>query len=138
MRPGRELDTSIAQQVFGHFVFVKNKELYERAPKGDRPLRKYSKEIAPAWEVAEKMKVSLIPVENNQWFALVGGADGWKSPADYITYLQTGKFVEAGAAVGDEVPLIICLAALKAVEARKLQSQGQTGTSQGQAPHQTH
>lgn len=138
MRPGRELDTTIAQQVFGHFVFVKNKELYERAPKGDRPLRKYSKDIQAAHEVMEKMKVALIPVENNQWFALIGGADGWKSPADFIQYLQTGKFVEAGAAVGEEIPLTVCLAALKAIEAQKAHAT-QVGTAPVEpAPHTTH
>ncbi len=119
MRPGREIDCTIAEHVFGHRVFVKKRALYEETPKGERPLRFYAKEMAPAWEVAEKMSISMIPIENGQWFALVGTEFGWKNPAEFIAYMQTGKFVDAGAAVGESAPMVICVAALKAIEARK-------------------
>jgi hypothetical protein len=119
MRPGRELDCQIAQEVFGHRVFVKKRVLYEDAPLGERPLPDYTKDIRWAWEVAEKMSISLIPIENGSWFALVGPEAGWKSPGDFIQYLGTGEFVNSGAAVGPSAPLMICVAAMKAVETRK-------------------
>ncbi len=119
MRPGREMDCSIAQEVFGREIFVKKRMLYEMTEKGERPLPNYTKEIEPAWEVAEKMGVSLIPIENGQWFAMVGGEFGWKSPAEFIEFLQKGDFLTSGAAVGPSAPLMICVAALKAIEGRK-------------------
>jgi hypothetical protein len=119
MRPGRELDCSIAQEVFGHRVYVKKRVLYEDAPKGERPLREYTKQMSWAWEVAEKMNISLIPIEGGQWFALVGPEFGWRSPADFIQYLQEGNFVNSGAAVGTDAPMMICLAAMKAIATRK-------------------
>lgn len=119
MRPGRELDCSIAQEVFGNRVFVKARVLYEDAPKGARPLPEYSKKIEWAWEVAEKMSISLLPVENGAWFAMVGPEMGWSSPAEFVKTIQSGNFVESGAAVGPNPATMICLAALKAVEVRK-------------------
>ncbi len=119
MRPGRETDCAIAQNVFGYRVYVKRRVLYEETANGERPLRPYSKEIEWAWEVASKMGISLIPIENGAWFALVGNREGWKSPAAFIEYLQTGEFAKAGAAVGDDAPRIICAAALTAIESRK-------------------
>lgn len=118
MRPGRELDTFIAREIFGYNVKVKQKELWEEAPLGDRPLRKYSREIAAAWDVMDKMNITLIPVEDGQWFAMVGQEKRWKSPAAFLEFLQTGNFVESGAAVGTNVPETICYAAMKAVETR--------------------
>lgn len=118
MRPGREMDCAIAQKIFGHRVHVKKRILHEETPKGERPLRLYSKEIEWAWEVAAKMGISLIPIENGSWFALVGNKHGWKSPAEFIEYLQTGEFAKAGAAVGENAPHVICMAALTAAENR--------------------
>lgn len=119
MRPGRELDTKLAEEVFGHRVHVKKGILFEETPAGDRPLRKYTKEMEAAWEVADKMRIAVIPVEGGQWFALLSGGQGWKSPQDFIEYLQTGKFANAGAAVAEAAPLAICLAANNAIDARK-------------------
>ena len=120
MRPGREIDCTLAQDVFGHRVFVRKGILHEETPKGDRPLRQYTRDMNAAWEVASKLNVSLIPIEGGQWFALLGSRDGgWKSPADFITYLQSGQFANAGAAVAGTASLAICLAATRALEARK-------------------
>ena len=122
MRPGRELDTRIAREIFGHEVWATNKTLHERAELGKRPLREYTREMEWAWEVADKMKISLLPIENGQWFAFAGTLEGWKSPKEFIDYLQTGNFLEAGAAVGGSAPLVICIAALKAMEKRNEQA----------------
>lgn len=119
MRPGREIDARIAQEVFGYEVTVVKKVLHERAPLGVRPLLKYSKDVAAAWLVAEKMHIAVLPVEGNSWFAMAGKSEGWKSPAEFLEFLQEAKFMEAGAAVGANIAETICLAALNAIEKRK-------------------
>lgn len=121
MRPGRELDTMIAQHVFAHEVVIKRKIPTEITPSGDRPLREYSKEIGAAFDIARKLNISLIPIEGGQWFALKGGKEGFSSPADFIKYLSEGNFINAGAAVTESAPLSICLAAMKYVEAKLAQ-----------------
>jgi hypothetical protein len=131
MRPGRELDTQIAQKVFNYPVFIKKRIPYEGAPLGERPLRNYSKDIAAAWEVAEKMGISILPIADGSWFAMVGKEPrdqkvGWKSPAEFIEYLQSGSFAEAGAAVNESAPLAICLAALSAITKKEILAQGNT------------
>jgi hypothetical protein len=118
MRPGRELDTLIAQHIFGHEVVIKRRVPTEVTPAGDRPLREYSKEIGAAFEVAKKLNISLIPIEGGSWFALAGKQEGFPSPAAFIEYLGAGNFVDAGAAVTESPALSICLAAMKAVEAK--------------------
>jgi hypothetical protein len=121
MRPGRELDVRIAKEVFGHNVWAQNKELFENAEKGDRPLRKYSKDIEWAMEVAKKMKVALLPVAGGDWFAFVGPekSAGWESPQAMLQFLEAGNFNDCGAAVGTDAAKLICEAALKAVEKRQ-------------------
>lgn len=121
MRPGRELDTMIAQHVFNHAVIIKRKIPTEVTSSGERPLREYSKEIGAAFDIARALNMALIPIEGGQWFALKGGTDGYKSPAEFIQYLSEGNFVNAGAAVTDSAPLAICLAAMKYVEAKLAQ-----------------
>lgn len=118
MRPGRELDTMIAQYIFENEVIIKRKIPTEVTPSGERPLREYSKEIGAAFDVARKLNISLIPIEGGQWFALKGGDEGYKSPAEFIQYLSEGNFVNAGAAVTESAPLSICLAAMKYVEGK--------------------
>lgn len=68
MRPGRELDTMIAKHIFNHDVIIKRKIPTEVTPVGERPLREYTKEIGAAFEVAKKLNISLIPIENGGWF----------------------------------------------------------------------
>lgn len=118
MRPGREIDAMIAQDIFGYEVWAKNKVLHERHPKGDRPLKPYSKDIECAWEVADKMRISLVPIEGGQWFAFCG-SKGWTSPQDFLQYLEGGDFSECGAAAEEQAALAICKAALIANEKRK-------------------
>ena len=118
MRPGRELDTLIAQHIFNHQVIIKRKVPTEVTPAGERPLRLYSKEIGAAFDVASSLNISLIPIEGGQWFALAGKAEGFGSPAQFIQYLSEGNFVDAGAAVSESPALSICLAAMKSVEAK--------------------
>ena len=121
MRPGREIDTEIATRVFGHRVWAQNKILFESAEKGDRPLRNYSKEIEWATEVVKALKMTLMPTENEQWFAFVGpeGKNGWASPTEVLEFLGQGSFNGCGASVNTSLTLAICEAALKACEKRQ-------------------
>lgn len=121
MRPGRETDVRIAKEVFGHKVWAQGKILYENAAKGDRPLRSYTKEMEWAWEVVEQLKMTLIPIQGGEWFAFVGPVEkqGWESPQAVLEFLGAGNFNDCGAAVGTSAPLVICDAALKAVEKRQ-------------------
>lgn len=124
MKPGRELNTKIATEVFGYRVFKHKGTLSEDHPLGVRPLRNYSNEIQWAWEVAEKMKVCLVPVPTGDWFAFIGpeGKHGWESPKEALAFLEAGDFDGAGAAVHSNVALAICTAALNAVAKRKSSS----------------
>lgn len=121
MRPGREVDTQIAQEVFGHKVWARGKILLENPEQGERPLRRYSKEMEWAWTVAEKMQVTLIPIVDGEWFAFIGPADkkGWDSPQAVLQFLESGKFDGCAAAVGADAPWVICQAALNAIAKRK-------------------
>jgi hypothetical protein len=121
MRPGREIDTKIATEVFGHKVWARGKILLENPPQGERPLRKYSREIEWAWEVAVKMNITLIPIVGGQWFAFIGPEEkqGWNSPTEVLQLLEEKRFAGCGADFSDNAALAICSAALKAIEKRR-------------------
>lgn len=119
MRPGKELDTRIAREVFGHEVWATNKTVHERAGEVKRPLRNYTREMEWAWEVADKMRITLVPVRTGEWFAFAAGEQGWESPQAFAEFLQAGDFTGCGAALGENAALVICEAALRAVEKRK-------------------
>lgn len=120
MRPGRELDTRIAQEIFHHEVWATNKTVHEKGPMGKRPLRSYSKEMEWAMEVAEKMRVTLLPLADGQWFAFVADEKGWESPQAFVEFLQKSDFSQCGASIGSSAPLVICEAAIRAVEKRSV------------------
>ncbi len=124
MQKSRDLDLYMAQKVLGYKTFNdKSGKTHEELATGVvRPLRSYSQDISAAWEIVEKLGVSLIPVEQG-WFAMVGHAKSWESPADFMSYLQTAEFANSGAAVGETAPMTICLAAMKAVEKQEAENQ---------------
>lgn len=121
MRPGRELDARVAQEIFGYEVYAKNKVLHEKTPQGERPLKTYSRDMEWAWPVAERLRISLIPTEGSYWFAFAGPHDGWQSPAEFLQYLEDGDFSLCGASVDENPAKAICEAALKVVEKRREQ-----------------
>ncbi len=141
MRAGRELDLIIAKEVMGHGISREKRGTWiEGTPRGTRPLAPYSSDIQAAWEVAEKVGISLIPISEDGvrkgWFALAGAAGsgrGWKSPADFIQYLQTADFASAGAAVGEDAPLTICIAAAKQVEKSRAEKTDQSSEDNAQS-----
>lgn len=134
MRAGRELDRVIAQRVMGNVVTQQKREVFEATEKGTRPLANYSTDIVAAWEVAERHAITLIPVKENAWFALVGKGERWSSPADFLKFLGEGKFLNAGAAVGESAAMTICQAALKAVENAELAEQNKDAGGDGAGP----
>jgi hypothetical protein len=109
MNPGKELDAMVATQVLGH-------------PATMHAVRDYSQNIEDAWEVVSAMGMTLIPIEDGSWFAMVGPHGGWRSPAEFIECMQKGDFARSGAAVTQSAPLSICLAALNAVQNRRNQN----------------
>jgi hypothetical protein len=117
LKVGRELDILIAKDILGHRI-EKNKKFgfLETTPLGARPMKKYSKEIDAAWEVAEHLGITLLPIQDGTWFAMIGPAKGWASPAEFLKYLQEGKFLQGGAAVAETAPLAICLAAYQSTQ----------------------
>jgi hypothetical protein len=119
MRPGREVDSRIAREVFGHEVWSTNRMLHEKTPLGTRPLRHFTKEIEWAWQVADKMRISLIATQDGQWFAFTANNQGWSSPEEFASFLQVGQFAGCGAAVGSSAPLAICEAAINALDKRR-------------------
>lgn len=123
LKAGRALDARVAEEVFGHAVVQQKRMVYEQTAKGSRPLAPYSSEMEFAWEVARKMHISVLPIEGDSWFAIVGRGDGWKSPADFIAFLQEGNFVNAGAAIGQSAAHTICLAAVNAVRNLRLRAE---------------
>lgn len=120
----RDLDLYMAQKILGHTTYYEQSgAVRERTAAGQtRPLHHYSTSIGAAWEIAEKIGVTLIPVEGG-WFALVGPAPRWTSPADFLKYIQNTDFTKAGAALADEAAQSICLAALRATETKLAQEQ---------------
>jgi hypothetical protein len=124
MRPGKEMDTRIAREIFGHEVWATNKTVHERAGDVKRPLRSYTREMEWAWEVADKMRITLIPVRSGEWFAFAAGEEGWESPQAFAEFLQAGNFEGCGAALGENAPLVICEAALRAAEKRRAEAAG--------------
>lgn len=134
MRPGREMDTRIAKEVFGHEVWATNKTLHEKTTEGKRPLRNYTKEIEWAWEVADRMKITLLPVEGQRWFAFSAENDGWESPQAFVEFLQKGDFKGCGAAVGDRPAAVICEAALRALDKRAQEQKAAATESEDSEP----
>jgi len=95
MKPGRELDTLVAEKVMGL-----NHDKLDGYP------AYYSTDIAAAWEVVEK----LIP----DCFLTLQWIEGWE-----VSHFEPGPYGgHMHLAHGDSAPHAICLAALKALEER--------------------
>lgn len=122
MEAGRSLDVAVAEQVMGFAVSPKGDDWVEQRPEGSRPVRPYSTDIGAAWEVVEKLGVTLLPVEHGSWFALAGPRREWKSPDELIECLQKRDFSNAGAGVSESAPHAICLAGLAMAQRRAEQA----------------
>ena len=121
----RDIDKIMAAKILEHTLYYeKSGAMRERLPTGQtRPLRNYSTDINAAWEVATKLGVTLLPTTEG-WFALIGPATEWRSPAEFMVYLQKADFVKAGAAVAPQGSMAICLAAVRWLE--NLETRGAT------------
>jgi len=56
MKPGRELDTLVAEKIFG-LEYMECIGCYIDTNGNEQKIKRYSVEIAAAWEVVEKLKV---------------------------------------------------------------------------------
>ncbi len=135
LRAGREMDRMISQSVMGRAVTQQKREVFESTEKGTRPLANYSTDIAAAWEVAEHLAITLVPVQEGSWFALVGRGERWKSPAEFIKFLGREDFLNAGAAVGTDAAFVICQAALNAVKNKELAARNSAERSPDSLTH---
>ena len=96
----RELDALVAERVLGQIVYW------------DKAIPEYSKDIAAAWEIAQKLGIALIPQSSGdsfRWFA-----------CDIESVLYRGESIEVyekndSGVSGDSAPLAICLAALSSI-----------------------
>lgn len=138
MQTDRQIDRIMAEKILGHSVFHEQRgTLREKLPNGQtRPLRPYSTDISAAWEVANKVGISLLPTTEG-WFALVGTEKTWRSPGQFLEYLAKADFARAGAAVTPEGPMAICLAALRSLENQE-SFEASTASEQTSPPSVTH
>lgn len=110
MKAGNKMDILISTKIMGYSV--------DEITKGARPLHAYSTNIEDAWQVAEALGITVIPIEGGSWFSIVGPRTGWVSPAEFLKCLSSGDFMRSGAAIAPTAAMSICLAALCAVEKR--------------------
>lgn len=126
MNPGRELDALIAEKVMAWVVsYQGTKDMFMRDPTideddlGQSPLYAvppYSTDIAAAWEVVEKMKLSVV---NHHGSWLAGPTDYSEARGEDDRLITAIIGIEDGNDVGgNTAPHAICLAALKAVEGK--------------------
>lgn len=120
MNPGRELDALVAKKVFGHTVIDYNQigraDKHSKNDDGSLTLvPQYSKHIAAAWMVVEKLNESGFGycIEKSP---VVEGTTAWFVPKQILPegHVCTEDIVHISH-TSNSVPHAICLAALKAV-----------------------
>jgi len=117
LEAGPELDALVAARVMGLTVVrdpvsERGVSIGEAGPKGF-DLKKYSTEIAAAWEVLEKLRCMLSKGKFG-WVHVCAGPknDGWEVQFVQAKFMEPGEidfFLQA-----ETAPLAICRAALKA------------------------
>lgn len=75
---------------------------------------------AQAIELMQKMRITAIPIQGNEWFVFVGPEDrnGWESPEAVLKFLEAGNFNGCGAAHGTDFVSLVFEAAQKAIDKR--------------------
>jgi hypothetical protein len=113
---GRALDALIAEEVMGIAVVRGSHRHHFYLPDSDEEVAPYSTDIAAAWLVVERMRMSVVRSDDG-WYAIVpediqhGSLRGTAYPT--ITLVNPeGKYPEPA----ETAPLAICRAALAAVE----------------------
>lgn len=118
MRPSKELDSLIAEKVMGgvrkkEILSVTNIDVSAGSITTGTELEypRYSTDIAAAWEVVEKLKMSVYapgaPLANGEYG---NSSQKWEAETRSV-----GKFDYACWEYGETAPLAICLTALTAV-----------------------
>jgi hypothetical protein len=138
MKPGRELDALVAEKVMGQVVHRNPKGGWSLGPPDYwddhgctelvNPLPAYSEDIAAAWEVVARLR-ELFPAS---LFSILETFDeaqgkGLRYGVHILHYLGMGDFRTEGQATADTAPHAICLAALRAVDARPEGAADDTG-----------
>lgn len=118
MSPGRELDALVAEKVMGFATLAGNIFVYDKAyKKGDlatavsKPIPNYSTDIAAAWDVVEKVSMSIFPPSVQIDPGRYNGSF-WMAQ---ITGDESNNYGPVVVQFGSSAPHVICLAALKAV-----------------------
>lgn len=118
MKAGREMDALVAEKVMGWKRFAVCDKLHPPYMEETRHtfahgFPDYSTDITAAWEVAEKMRVAVMPIDGGGWAAKDISIDATHGTELYII---PGSDEECyGWTKADTAPLAICRAALKAV-----------------------
>ena len=112
MDAGRELDALVAEKVMGYIPSIPPDPEGMLRPGKEYPVvaPHYSTDIAAAWPLADIIR--------KRWPAFQLHADavyGWRfsSDDDYVSY--DGSVIPDAEVYHDSMPLLLCLAALKAV-----------------------
>lgn len=118
MKPGRELDALVAEKVMGYAIgdgqggWIVQKVIIHRPDdgtaewlrNGQQQLPHYSTDISAAWEVVDKLKISIVP-------QCLGAPDEYS----YMVEYENEPYVNGIRVFASKAPEAICKAALLAV-----------------------
>lgn len=109
---GRALDAAVAERVMGWTGVDKALDDWTGIRDGNTwcVVPPYSTDLAAAWEVVERLRLSVIPLEDGRWLA---GQFGRLTYISEDLGVVDGRFEEGAAAASASEA--ICRAALKAV-----------------------
>lgn len=115
MPSGREMDKAISQYVFGNTEFVCHncEDDYHVVDRQGLvayvPVPNYSIDISAAWEVAEKLRITVTPDIGHGWKAAWCNASG-SGETTWVGMTNRRKWI-----IAETAPLAICRAALEAM-----------------------
>lgn len=125
MKPGRELDALIAEKVMGWIPYEPERAFAYpgwHTPDGEflniARLPPYSTDITAAWEVVDKLKLAVVPIDETKWWAGKMGDHGHdEDPLTSDTWVEQAMRDGKHGRIADTAPHAICLAALKVMGA---------------------
>jgi hypothetical protein len=78
----------------------------------------YSTDISAAWAVVSKLRLAVVPIDDNKWWAGSMNDHGGDDPLTSDTYVEQYMGDGMHGKIADTAPHAICLAALKVVEGK--------------------
>ena len=115
LKAGPDLDVLIARDVMG-YIFCEKHQAWTLPNRGidfKCPPFSSSDYMEWAWQVAEKMRIAVIPIADGRWWAVVDS--GFQAKAGDFTWYER-EFNSGEACVSESAAHAICLAALKKLE----------------------